>query len=90
MAVSLRLPSIIVGARSDVGKPTGVASLCIGHVDHLLAKERRRLEMESPGSHKHLGIAGPAQSFIALRAIGRDFQIVPFLSPADVLHQTID
>jgi hypothetical protein len=43
-----------------------------------------------PPCCKNLGIAGPAQPFVSLWAVGGDVEEVVFLSPHDVVVQLIE
>ena len=48
------------------------------------------IEVIGGGRHEELRVAGPTHAFIPLRAIGRDFQIVAFLAPDNVVLELVD
>ena len=48
-----------------------------------------RIEIVAGGTDEDLRISGPTETFIALRAVGRNIDKVAFLSPDDVVEQFI-
>ena len=59
------------------------------HVSQPLGVKPRRIEIERRGRRKHLRVPGPPQPLVALRAICRHIQKIPFLSPDDVVLQLV-
>jgi hypothetical protein len=47
------------------------------------------IKIVSGGRHEEFRVAGPTQTFIALRAVGRDFKIVAPLAPDDVAEELV-
>ena len=45
--------------------------------------------VQACGAHKYLGVSGPAEAFIPLRAVGRDVDKIPLLPPDDVVKETV-
>ena len=69
----------------------GAAGFLIGgHVLQPFGVEGRDIGVEAGGAGEDLGIAGPAQALIALRAVGRDVHEIAFLAPLNVVLQLID
>ena len=48
------------------------------------------IEIDSTGTAEYLSIAGPTKTFVTLRAVGRNVQIITLLSPYNVVIQLID
>ncbi len=46
--------------------------------------------VEAGGADEHLGVAGPAQPLVALRAIGGHFQEIALLAPEDIVLQLVE
>ena len=55
-----------------------------------LAEERGNVHIECGGGTEDLRIAGPAETLVTLRAVGRDFKEIVALSPADIAVKLID
>src|SRR5262249_49192059 len=68
-----------------------VRILSIGvEIDRPLREERRDVEVVRSRRDEELRIAGPAEAFITLRAIGGDFDVVSLLAPDDVVEKLVD
>lgn len=66
-----------------------VRILVCGKIRKPFAVKCFRIEIVAGGTDKYLRIACPAETFIALRAVGRDIDKVAFLSPDDIVEQLI-
>ena len=66
-----------------------VRILVSGKVCELFTVKGFRIEIVAGGTDEDLRISGPAETFIALRAVGRNIDKVAFLSPDDVVEQFI-
>jgi len=64
-----------------------VAALRIAHVAHPLAEEPADVVVEGRRARERLGVTGPAEPLVALRAVGGDREEVAALTPDDVRLQ---
>ena len=60
------------------------------HIMEPLGKESFHIKIVAGGLHEHLGISGPAQPLIPLRAVRRHIQEISLLSPENVGDQLVD
>ena len=66
------------------------AKLSAAYVAGVFAGECGEVHVVGGGAPKDLGIGGPAQAFIALRAVGGDADEVGALAPEDVAPKLVD
>ena len=78
-----------IDVRNDGGDRT-IGLLGIGDVALPFVEESRDIAIPCGGADENLGITGPTETFVALRAIGGHFEEVPALAPIDVALKLID
>ena len=66
-----------------------VRALVSGKISEPFVVKGFRIEIVAGGADKYLCVACPAETFIALRAVGRDIDKVALLSPDDIVEQLI-
>jgi hypothetical protein len=72
-------------------REAAIGILGIGvEVDQPLGEEACDIEIAGGGGDEELGIAGPAEALVALRAIGGDLEIIALLTPDDVVKELVD
>ena len=73
----------------DIGEGA-VARLGVVDINQPFGEERGHVGVRRGGADKDLGVAHPAQPFVALRAIGGHAEVVAALAPLDVGLKLID
>ena len=84
-----RLAFPLCDARTDIAE-SAVRILCIVNIDQPLGEERCNIGIIGRRAREHLGVPHPAESFIALRTVGGDAQVVAPLAPYDVGIELVD
>jgi hypothetical protein len=74
--------------RGDVGEGPG-GQLGVGDVVEPLGEERGDVAVVAGGAGEDLGVAEPAEPFVALRAVGGDADEVAPLAPVDDAEQLV-
>ncbi len=67
-----------------------VLVLLVQDVQQPAADERGHVGLEAGGGQEDLRVGGPAEPLVALRAVGRDADVVAALAPGDVADQLGD
>ncbi len=79
-----------VEVRGNIGEGTvGVLTVLV-ESDQVAVEEGLNVEIVGGGGDEKFHVARPTHSFIALRTIGGDLQVVAFLAPDDVAVKMID
>ena len=78
----------VLGGRGYSGEGS-VFVAAVTHITHPLVEESISIREECSGLGEHLGIRRPAQALIALRAVGRNRQVVGALAPDGVGYQLV-
>ncbi len=74
---------------SDVGI-RAVRPLAVAQVLQPFAEKFAHVVVERRRSNEDLRVAGPAETFVALRAVGRDIEEIPAQAPADVAVEAVE
>ncbi len=62
----------------------------VGHIAGPLGEESGDVQVEGGGADKHLGIPGPAQALISLRAVGGHVDEIALLTPKDIVLELVE
>ena len=76
-----------------IGRDVGIRAvrpLAVTQVLQPLAEKFAHVVVERRRSNEDLRVAGPAETFIALRAVGRDIEEIPAQAPADIAVEAIE
>ncbi len=75
--------------RSNAGE-TALAALTVAHVAHPFVEEVTCVGKECSCLGENLGVGRPAQTFVALRTVGRHREIIGALPPDGVGYELVD
>jgi len=82
-------PAGYVWKRHGIGN-RAVAALLGCHIPQPFAEKAFDIKIKGSRADKYLRVAGPAQPFVALRAIGRNIEKIVLLAPDNILIQPIE
>ena len=85
-------PANLSGWLSTSGTTKGTLPFSVlvrGHVAQPLREEAGHVHVEARGAREGLGIPGPAQPLVPLRAVGGHVEEVALLSPEDVVLELV-